>query len=447
MSKSMTRLVLVVMVLFPSWAVMAQEQPEREKPGQEEQKTQEKESSPKTTGTVLTPAQRPTRKGRRTWEIRMLRLTQVYDSNLIRQGNSRIGSTYSVPQGEISFNRVRSKSEWQVSYRGGARIYPAFGELNTGSHDASIQWNQTFTPRLRMMASQRWASLPGGGFSDPNPDQDFPLLGANDDNALFLQQRRKVWESAFSLHYRTGRYSSLVLGANRSEDRFDGGQVTHSETYDAYASYTRQFSRGQNFGVSFDTQWLRYRSTFGNARVHNLLFNYGIRVGPSFTFTAFAGPAMIQQEGGSVSNTVSFFGIPLTVQQSLAGTRFNWVGGMQVAKDVGHTTLKLRYSRTVSRGSGFLPTVLRQSVSVGFMRQLSRRLTFDLSTDYSTNQQEGFSTINYSSGSVQTKFEYQLTRGMAFVISHAYVTTFGDLALGGSNRNTVTSGFVYRFGE
>jgi hypothetical protein len=376
----------------------------------------------------------------------VLRISQVYDGDMIfAPGQGTIGGTYTVLDGEIRYVHKRPSDNWLLNLRGGGWLYPRYPELNTSLEDGSLQWQHRFSNSFDFTASQRWASLPGGGVEDRIQVGQMQMLSAPDTVTELLARKRTTMESNIVFSYRpTGRLTFLV-GGNYNDTKFAFTDTSFRSTaYDAYGQLYYRVSQNQNAGLALVNQWIGFPGQGERAQVRNLLLSYSNQLTPTLSLYVYGGPSRLQEH--TIQNSVvELFGTPTHLTREIDHGNYGAVGGAALRKTLGRNQLQLEYSRMYTRGGGFNVTTLRESEGVTLSRQFSRRLNVAVTGSYALDKAQAFSGSDYRSYQAEPQIRYKYTSRLVFVLTGAYARALPGSGLSSFTRTIATAGVEYSF--
>lgn len=364
----------------------------------------------------------------------------TYDSNVLSSQFAKLSTAYELVEGKAQYSYEHPINSVLLTYVGGGRFYSQYSDLNTSIQDGRMQWQSKITKRLTFAVTGRWADLPEGVVTEGNVNQSFVL--SNDFSALFLQQRAELVEGKASIEYHTAPHLVFAVGGDYDSTKNYGLRLINTRGEYAFAELSYGMTPHQNIGLMYTHQWLYFTQGFASSQVDNLLLSYTSRPLRNLSFSMFGGPARTALTPGASSPTTIFTSSTQNLRQD------GIVGGGELEASFGHNKFRGGYTRVVSGGSGFLATVLRQTVDFRFSRGFSRRLEAGFVGGYSSNQQIGGSAnATFNTYYVEPSVRYDITPRLRFSVRDSFGQLRGLQQFGSLARNQVSTQLEYRFAE
>lgn len=357
----------------------------------------------------------------------------TYDSNVLSSQYAQLSSAYTLLEGEAQYSVEGPTGSILLTYLGGGRFYPQYSNLNTSLQDGRAQWQRSFTKRSRFAISGRWADLPEGATLAGSGAQSFLL--SNQMSALFLQQRAEIVEGRSSFEYDLNARTTVSVGGSYDSTKNYGLDLINTRGTYAYAELSYRPALHQNIGIMYAHQWLYFSMGFASSHVDNLLLTYSNKLTRNFSFSAFGGPARTSLTPGSTSAS------------EITPAQHGIVGGAELEAGFGHNKYRVGYTRVVTGGSGFLATVLRQTVDVRFSRSMGKRFEASFVGAYDKNLQIGTSSSNFRTFYVEPSIHYDITRHLRWSVRDSIGQLSGLQQFGSVTRNQVTTQLECRFNE
>ncbi len=401
-------------------------------------------------GTIFSPLLSTTTQEKPDSLEQTIRVKQQYDTNLVGvtgMNSSHLAGTYSYLESVSRFYRRRAGSKFLFTADVGQRVYERFSSLNQPSFDMKAELQQRITERLAISLRERWYKTPQNGLEEPDPNQLFPTLTSPDANLIFVQRQQNAIESSLTASYFVSDRTAINAGGSYNKFHMIGTQAATFTSDDAYVNITRKMTSRQTIGAGFDHQWLGFINGKGNAGVNNILFNYANQLTPTLSLNAFGGPSFVSEV---IDQQLSIPGVPFAFNQSESFTSKSWVGGASVDKTFGRNTVQVKYMRAVSNGSGLAGATLRQLVSAGGSRKVSKHLILAFNSNYTHGSA---STLAQSYGSYRfwPSVKYQITPHVLFSAEGGYqngtITQATVVGGAGLARTLISCGFEYKFHE
>lgn len=368
------------------------------------------------------------------------RTEATYDSNVLSSQFAQLSSAYTLAEGEAQYSFERPTNSLLLTYLGGGRFYPQYSHLNTSIQDGRLQWQAKITKRLKFAISSRWADLPEGVVGEGNFNQTFVL--SNDFSALFLQQRAEIIGGKSALEYHITPRLAFSVGGDYDSTKNYGLRLINTRGEYAFGELSYGLTRHQSIGLMYAHQWLYFTQGFSSSQVDNLLATYSNRVQRNLSFSVFGGPARTSLTSSPNMATTSVASLPQNLIQD------GIVGGGELEVSFGHNKMRGGYTRVVSGGSGFLATVLRQTIDFRISRNFSRRFEASFIGGYSGNRQIGGQTnAVFNTYYVEPSVHYDITPRFRFSVRDSIGQLRGLQQFGSIVRNQVSTQLEYRFTE
>jgi len=363
----------------------------------------------------------------------------TYDSNVLSSQFAQLATSYTLLEGQAQYSYERPTNSLLLTYLGGGRLYPQYSNFNTSIQDGRLQWQANLTSRLKFAVSGRWADLPEGVVSEGNFNQTFAL--STNFSELFLQQRAELISGKSSLEYHVTPRLAVTIGGDYDSTKNYGLRLINTRGEYAYGQVSYGVTRHQTIGLMYAHQWLYFTQGFSSSQVDNLLLSYSNRLLRNVSFSAFGGPAR-------TTLTPSPAGSTSTLQSSTQRiTQDGLVGGGELEVGFGHNKMRGGYTRIVSGGSGFLATVLRQTIDLRFSRNISRKFEVSFVGGYSSNRQIGATDTTFNTYYVEPSVHYDITPRLRWSIRDSIGQLRGLQQYGSILRNQVSTQIEYRFSE
>ena len=398
-------------------------------------------------GTVFTPALENIKQTGPTALFLTLRLDGTYDSNLVSNQYGHLSSGYTTDEGEAQYSLQDQSDNFLLTYIGGARIYPQYSNLNAAIQDGRLQWQRSLSKRSKFTATGRWASLPEGAYEQANPNQLFPLIGASESSATFLQQGVEITEGTVSFQQDFPSHISFIAGLNYDLTRRFGEGLIDTSEQDAYGGFYYSPSHRETMGLVYAHQWIQFSGGLGASQVDDVLASFSRNLSRRISVYVFGGPAFVSQTTGAAGPSTSVVGVPASGPNNPTSREYGFVGGGTFNAAFGHNKIQADYSRLVNNGSGFSTTVLRETGNVTVSRPLTARLEVALGGSYSKNLVVGAVNSQFQTYYIEPTIHYRVSPRLKFLLRYSEGRVTGLSQFGTLTRNQASVQLEYNFQE
>ena len=207
-------------------------------------------------------------------------LSESYDDNVSFDRQSRPGDSYTNFSPALEFGRLGRRTRLQISYQPGFQIYTRFSNLNTFTHDLSIDYSYRPSKRWTLSFGNRANYLPGinSVFTNRNAGRSLdPLFGVR-PVAVTLRQDVFSTTNYFDVQYQRSSRTYFSVGGPYYRRQQSGQSFVDTEAASGRASYNYRYKRNNTLAATYQYDRLWFGSGFGQSEGHALLVGHSFRV-------------------------------------------------------------------------------------------------------------------------------------------------------------------------
>jgi len=373
----------------------------------------------------------------------------TFDDNALGSGASNIATSVQ-PQLGITVSRARMQSHFSYapSYTFSTNLASQSGTSQAAGGELQYSLSKRLTASLRgsfvttsnpIESVRANAELPQIGILERPAD---PFLGAQ------VHQTRDQFSS--DLAYRMTRYTSVGAGGTFSDSIYrtelEGGNLTgqafRSQAWSGHTFASHRFSPTYTFGFTYTAQNFSSKESGSSVLTQSPLGVVSIDLNPHVQLSVFAGP-----EFSDVNSSLVGIAANLPQERTISlsyGSTFQWQGqrnglGASYIQRVGDSSL-------VGTTTG---AVRARMVDFHAERQLTRRMTLNLFTDYLSNSalQQLVAVPSFDSITGGVSISRPLTRSIAVSVSgfHQEILSPNIAMFGIATHNVVAVSVNYGF--
>lgn len=373
----------------------------------------------------------------------------TFDDNAVGSGSSNITSSV---QPQVGFTVTRSRMQSHFSYSPSYAFSTNLTSQSGTSQAAGGDLQYFLTKRLM-------ASLRGSFVTTSNPiesvraNAELPQIGILErpaDPFLGAQVHQTRDQFSSDLAYRITRYTSIGTGGTFSdsmyrtqrEDGSPSSQAVRAQAWSAHAFLSHRFTPIYTLGLTYTAQNFSTKQSGASVLTHSPLGVVSVDLNPHVQVSVFAGP-----DFADVTNPVVGIAGRLPQERTISlsyGSTVQWQGqrnglGANFIQRVGDSSL-------VGTTTG---AVRARMVDFHAARQLTRRMTLNLFTDYVSNSalQQVLATPSFDSVTGGVTLTRPLTPSIAVSVSgfHQEILTPNTSTFGIATHNVVAVSLTYGF--
>jgi hypothetical protein len=215
--------------------------------------------------------------------------------------------------------------------------------------------------------------------------------------------------------------SSITMAGGYSLLHFFSNNLINSGDVIFQGGYNYQLSEHNTIALLYGFNQFRFSNSDQLIDSHSVQASFARRVTGRLSFQIGAGPEFtVFTNGGSSSGSGTGIGLGASTGSS---TQVNWSLNSAVIYQYQRTALNLAYSHGVSSGSGVVAGALRDTVTGGLTRRMSRTFSSGLTVGYARNQTLSIPGVqsgnqNYDYWFAGASFAHPLSQTLALRLSY-----------------------------
>jgi len=329
----------------------------------------------------------------------------IYDSGLTSFQTNNAGIYSRGAAGVEVIGGVYGTKQWkrdqlQISYSGDYRAYTKNIGLNGTDQSLALNYARTLTKRMGFEGSVNAGTTNRafGGISQFNNSDGISAVGL--PTTSLFDSRMNYGGANGTLAYNVSPRTSLT---------FSGGGYVVKRTNSAFfgvtglnarADLARRISKTTSVGIDYNFSTFQFSRAFGDTYLNGVGAYISRRLGRYWELGLRAGVVRVETLGQrqvSIDPTIAAIigvttGSEVFYQVNILGS-----GAVSLTRSSRAGTFSFVGSRSISPGNGVILTSQLDVASAGYNRRLSRRLNFDLQSNYSRFRGLGLITGTFSS--------------------------------------------------
>ena len=393
---------------------------------------------------------------------------ETYESGILNGRYRNASDTFTEASTALVYNLRRKRTEYAIYYKGSARHYRRYSNLDVLSHDLALSQIRQLSRHLSWKLNYRYSSTPdfNGGLlrenlakelslvnalptgivigplpslsgADPSVRDTFvnPLpFGVNllpttvetlppvlspGDGLFALRSIRVANHAASDLNYDLNSRTAFFSQAGFQRTNYGGRNLFASDNYSLAAGMRHLLSSRTNLGIAYQSGRNELSSVRNRFTSQGLVISLNRQLTRSAYLTLAMGPMWTQgqsQETIPLSPLLAnLLGRP-ALSRDVAQTLPSWMGSMGVAIQWHKLNLNFQYNRLVASTYGLGGASLQQHYSASVARQLRRGTSFSLTASYMQSDFLGIlNPVRLNQEALSASFTHRLSSGVDFV--------------------------------
>ena len=399
--------------------------------------------------------------------VTRISLSETYNSGLQTGGLQNASDIHTEASSSFTYNFRRSRSEFVVDYRLGARHYNRNSNLDVITHDLGISQIRQLSPHLTWKMNYRYSftpdyagsllqddlarefsiinplpsgpvggtspgatpvapslgatfvnPLPGGVSLLPGPVNPLGGVAAAGDGLQTVRSVRMTNHAATDLNYTLSSRTAIFFQAGFRRTWYEDSSLFGTDDYNLSLGTQYASSPRTNLGVSYQAGLNDLDAVLNRTFTQSIVVSFSRQLIPRTTLSITAGPMYTrtrsQEEIPLSPLLANLLGRP-ALYHEVSETRPSWMGSLGIVTQWRQFNPSFNYNRTVSSSSGLGGASLQESFSAGLSRQLGRRTSFSLRAVYSQSKLLGtLDPVQFRQRALSGTFTRQLSSGLDF---------------------------------